>query len=158
MTMFDDLRIEEAVAKALEGSADQRALALLAAAGDPEGCRKRIAELTAATKAHDVARAALDLAVETAQTEQAAAAARLTEVAQREAEFLQWKTREEARLKQTDADVRAGEAANARHAGELAFQSAAINNKVGRHVELIETMRRHVAEADAAAARALEGS
>jgi hypothetical protein len=150
MGMVDDLEIEAAVAKALEGSADQRALALLAAAGDPEGCRKRIGELTAAQRVHDVARDAAEKAAADAEAKAADADVKLTVLERREREFLQWKTNTEAQLKKADADARAGEEANAVRAAELVEQDRAINFKMQKHAALIAHMRAHLAAVDAA--------
>jgi hypothetical protein len=156
MGMVEDLRIEEAVQQALGASAEAKAMALVQLAADPEGCRKRITELVDTTKKQDEARAALDQAVEAAKAEQAAAAARLTEVAKCETEFLAWQTAEKARLKQADADARAGEEANAGRAAELAEHAAAIEAKVAAHDAVVAHMRQHLAQLDAAAAPAQE--
>jgi hypothetical protein len=150
MGMVDDLRIEEAVQQALAASAEAKAMALVQLAADPKGCKQRIEELTAATKAHDDARAAAEQAIADAETKQADAESRLRTVAKREAEFLAWQAAEKARLRQADLDARAGETANAQRAAELAAREAALRMDAEKHSRLIARMRAHVAEVDAA--------
>jgi hypothetical protein len=150
MTKLTNDDVEAAIA---EASADQRALALLAAASDPVGTRQRIEELAAAEKSHDEAAERAEAALAAAESKAAEADRKAADVAKREQEFLAWQTAEKARLRQADADVRKGESDNAAQHRKLADKAAGIRAKVEAHAGVIDRMRQHIAEHDGAATR-----
>ncbi len=101
MNAVQDLKvIEQAVA-----AADQRALAMLSIASDPAGTRKRLDELTAATAAHDAAKAAAEAAEESAQGWKKKADEALSSMATKIAEFQSWSEGTKHQLKQREAGV-----------------------------------------------------
>jgi hypothetical protein len=129
------------------------ALALLAAAADPEGCKVRIGELTEATAKHDEAKSAAERMLADAEASKVEADRKAADVARREQEFISWKATEMARLKQADADARKGEADNRARAAELDRKSSELEDASGQHFIAMERLRQFLSEHDSAAAK-----
>lgn len=143
MNAVQDLKvIEQAVA-----AADQRALAMLSIASDPAGTRKRLDELSAATKAHDAAKAAAEAAEEAAQGWKAKADEALAAMAEKIKQFQDWSEGTERQLKQRQASVESAEAALVTREQNLKNKEADLAERLTEHENVLERLRLHLGKA-----------
>jgi len=119
--------------------------AMLRLAVAPAAAKGRIQEILDATVKHAEARSAAEEARAAADGRHTEADARLAEIERREKEFASWSDAEGKRLKQADADVRAGEAANTAREKALVRREADIDRKAAAHESAVANMRKAVA-------------
>jgi hypothetical protein len=137
MGIVDDLKIEQAVAAALEASADQRALALVQIAVDPEGTKVRIKELAEATAAHDAACQAAEAKVTEAE-------AKVTEAERRETATNAWAEQTTKRLNERAAAADAAAEALANREKQCRNREAALAERETEHASLMARLRLHL--------------
>jgi hypothetical protein len=130
------------------GDIDQAAagaFALLTAAADPAGAKRRLKEITDAMAEHSRIHGEATAALEKSEARAADIDARAAALSRREREFRVWVETNEDRVKKADLALRKGEADAQARERDLAAREADLRQRSNAHAVAVAALRQAVA-------------